>query len=345
MDGLALAREIKSTLEIAQTQLILLAGFGKRIDPETLQEAGFAGYCFKPVRPSSLFDCLAKVLLEMPASTPTSMARQPSGRPRQKVRVLLAEDNAVNRKVALGQLKQLGFTADAVPNGRAVLEALEHVDYEIILMDCQMPELDGYETTRQIRASRGHISTPYIIAMTAHAMIGDREKCLAAGMNEYITKPVVLETFAAALARGMPAGEKTTMLENSKNAAEVPSGPEKIERALSKETLQGLKDLGSDVGPFFFPQLLETFEHDAIKHLISLRSAIASGESKRLRGEAHALKGASLTIGAQRMADCCQQLESFGTAENVAGAPETLARLEHEFDRVKNEIELESLAL
>jgi PAS domain S-box-containing protein len=346
MDGLALAREIKSIQEIAQTPLILLAGFGKRIDAETLKEGGFAGYCFKPVRPSSLFDCLANVLLEMPTGTQTSTARQPSGRPRrQKARVLLAEDNAVNRKVALGQLKQLGFTAEAVPNGRAVLEALEHVDYEIILMDCQMPELDGYETTRQIRASRGHLSTPYIIAMTAHAMIGDREKCLAAGMNEYITKPVVLETFAAALARGMPAGEKTTMLENSKNAAEVRRGPEKIERALCKETLQGLKDLGSDVGPFFFPQLLETFEQDAIKHLVSLRSAIASGESRRLRGEAHALKGASLTIGAQGMADYCQQLESFGTAENVAGAPETLARLEHEFDRVKNEIELESLAL
>jgi CheY-like chemotaxis protein/HPt (histidine-containing phosphotransfer) domain-containing protein len=259
--------------------------------------------------------------------------------------VLLAEDNAVNRKVALGQLKQLGFTADAVPDGRAVLEALDHVDYQIILMDCQMPEMDGYETTRQIRARRGHHSTPYIIAMTAHAMLGDREKCLAAGMNEYITKPVVLETFAAALARGMPAGEKTTMVENSKNAAEVRRGPEKNERALRRETLQGLKDLGTEMGPLFYPQLLETFEQDANKHLISLRSAVASGESTRLRGEAHALKGASLTIGAQGMADFCQQLESFGRTENVAGAPEALAQLEHEFDRVKNEIELESLPL
>jgi two-component system sensor histidine kinase/response regulator len=346
MDGLALAREIKSTEEIAQTRLILLAGFGKRIDSETLNDAGFAGCCFKPVRPSSLFDCMANALLEMPVSSHSSTARQVSGRPlRQKARVLLAEDNAVNRKVALGQLKQLGFTADAVPNGRAVLEALEHVDYEIILMDCQMPEMDGYEATRQIRASRGHFPTPYIIAMTAHAMLGDREKCLAAGMNEYITKPVVLETFAAALARGMPAGENTTMIENSKNAAEVRRGPETTERALCKETLQGLKDLGSDMGPLFFPQLLETFEHDAIKHLTGLRSAIAGGEPRRLRGEAHALKGASLTIGAQGMANFCQQLESFGTAENVEGAPETLARLEHEFDRVKNEIELESLAL
>jgi PAS domain S-box-containing protein len=346
LDGLALAREIKSIQEIAQTPLILLAGFGKRVDPETLKNAGFAGYCFKPVRPSSLLDCMTNALLEVPVSSHSSTARQaPSHPPRQKARVLLAEDNAVNRKVALGQLKQLGFTADAVPDGRAVLEALEHVDYQIILMDCQMPEMDGYETTRQIRARRGHHSTPYIIAMTAHAMLGDREKCLAAGMNEYITKPVVLETFAAALARGMPAGEKTTMVENSKNAAEVRRGPEKNERALRRETLQGLKDLGTEMGPLFYPQLLETFEQDAIKHLISLRSAVASGESTRLRGEAHALKGASLTIGAQGMADFCQQLESFGRTENVAGAPEALAQLEHEFDRVKNEIELESLPL
>ena len=121
--------------------------------------------------------------------------------------------------------------------------------------------------------------------------------------------------------------------------------PENSERALCKKTLEDLKELGADVGPLFFPQLLETFERDAIRHLISLRSAIADGEFRHLRGEAHALKGASLTIGAQGMAVFCQQLESFGTAENVAGAPKALAQLEDEFHRVKNEIERESLTL
>ena len=117
------------------------------------------------------------------------------------------------------------------------------------------------------------------------------------------------------------------------------------EHALCKKTLEGLKELGSDMGASFFPQLLETFEHDAIEHLAVLRSAIAGGETARLRGEAHALKGASLTIGAQGMAHICQQLENSGTEENMEGAPEALARLDLEFDRVKNEIELESVIL
>ena len=129
------------------------------------------------------------------------------------------------------------------------------------------------------------------------------------------------------------------------SAAETSDVLKKSERALCQKTLEALKELGLDVGPLFLPQLLKTFERDAVEHLIGLRVAIAGDEPGRLRGEAHALKGASLTIGAQGMADFCQQLESFGRTENVASAPETLARLEHEFDRVKNEIELESLIL
>jgi CheY-like chemotaxis protein/nitrogen-specific signal transduction histidine kinase len=119
----------------------------------------------------------------------------------QKARVLVAEDNAINQRVALGQLKKLGFHADVVSNGIAVLEALKHGHYDIILMDCQMPDMDGYEATRRIRARDGDLSQPFIIALTAHAMQGDREKCLAAGMDDYVTKPVILETLAAVLTR------------------------------------------------------------------------------------------------------------------------------------------------
>ncbi len=344
LDGVELAREIKADPEIAGTRLILLAGFGKRINSEELHIAGFADWCVKPVRQTALFNCLTNAVLDTSATSHTSPGSLAPARPlKPAARVLLAEDNVVNRLVALGQLKHLGYAADAVPNGVAVLEALDRTHYDIILMDCQMPEMDGYETTRRIRTRRDNFPPPYIIALTAHAMQGASEKCLAAGMDDYVSKPIVFETFAAALARGLSAGMKTTML----NKKESSAGPGNVQNenpnALCKKTLQGLKELGLDMGACFFSGLLETFEHDTVEHLAVLRSAIADGETGRLRREAHALKGASLTIGAQGMADICKQLENLGTAQSVEGAPQELARLEHEFDRVKNEIEQENL--
>jgi two-component system sensor histidine kinase/response regulator len=206
MDGMALARKIKADPIISGTRLILLTSFGKRISPQELNASGFTDCCSKPVRQSSLFDCLASALGQAPATvqgSPTERLLSASPVPcRKKVRILIAEDNSVNLLVALGQLKRLGYTADTACNGQAVLDALEHTHYDIILMDCQMPEMDGYEATRRIRTGNGGFPQPYIIAMTAHAMTGDREKCLAAGMNEYVSKPVLPGTLAAALARG-----------------------------------------------------------------------------------------------------------------------------------------------
>jgi two-component system sensor histidine kinase/response regulator len=204
MDAMALARAIKTDPEISDTRLILLASFSKRVSLEALHASGFTDYCFKPVRQSILFDCLANAMGDAPSTLPHSGVEQEQPSllipQRQNVRVLIAEDNRVNQMVALGQLKRLGYTADTAPDGRAALEALEHTHYDVILMDCQMPEIDGYEATRRIRKRNG-FPQPYIIAMTAHAMTGDREKCLAAGMNDYVSKPVMLETLTAALAR------------------------------------------------------------------------------------------------------------------------------------------------
>jgi two-component system sensor histidine kinase/response regulator len=203
MDGFALARKIKADPEIAACRLILLASFGKSISSEELRSAGFVECCFKPTRQSTLFDCLANAMTEAPGTSPHPSAGPSDSPPLdpQKARVLVAEDNPVNRRVAVGQLKKLGYTAEVVSNGLAVLDALEHSHYDIILMDCQMPEMDGYEATRRIRARQDGFPHPFIVAMTAHAMQGDREKCLAAGMDDYVSKPVVLERLAAILNR------------------------------------------------------------------------------------------------------------------------------------------------
>ena len=217
MDGWALARQIKTDPKIARTRLILLAGLGQRISPEELRAADITDCCSKPVRQSMLFDCLTKALLESPATLQPAAGSSAAPRPQpQKARVLIAEDNPINQKVALVQLEQLGYDAEAVPNGHGVLEALDRTPYDIILMDCQMAEMDGYETTRRIRIRRGNFRQPYIIAMTAHAMSGDSEKCLAAGMNDYLSKPVQLDALAAALARGLSKKVETTPL-NSLN--------------------------------------------------------------------------------------------------------------------------------
>ena len=217
MDGWALARQIKTDPKIARTRLILLAGLGQRISPEELRAADITDCCSKPVRQSMLFDCLTKALLESPATLQPAAGSSAAPRPQpQKARVLIAEDNPINQKVALVQLEELGYHAEVVPNGLAVLEALDRISYDIILMDCQMPEMDGYETARRIRTRSGNFRQPYIIAMTAHAMSGDSEKCLEAGMNDYISKPIQLDAFAAALARGLSKKVETTPL-NSLN--------------------------------------------------------------------------------------------------------------------------------
>jgi len=198
MNGLELAREIKADSRIANTRLILLTGFGRRISPVELHAAGIADWCYKPVWQSTLFECLSHALIGA-QTTPYTIVAPLAPPPRRKERVLVAEDNAVNQKISVNLLRKLGYTAEAVGNGLEVLEALTAIPYEIILMDCQMPEMDGYEATKRIRSM---YSRPlYIVALTANAMQGDREECLACGMDDYVSKPVRVDDLAAALER------------------------------------------------------------------------------------------------------------------------------------------------
>jgi two-component system sensor histidine kinase/response regulator len=198
INGLDLARMIKTDPKIASTRLILLTGFGRRITPEELRTAGITDWRYKPVWQSTLFECLANALLG-PKALPYTIVAPHAPTPRHRERVLVAEDNAVNQKITLAQLRKLGYTAEAVANGLEALQAIDKISYDVILMDCQMPELDGYEATERIRRDNTH--TPYIVALTANAMEGDREICLACGMDDYVSKPVRVDALAAALDR------------------------------------------------------------------------------------------------------------------------------------------------
>ncbi|MDX6290828.1 MAG: hypothetical protein QOH42_2627, partial [Blastocatellia bacterium] len=203
MDGFELARAIKSEPALASVRMVLLTSFGQRGDGATAHEAGIAAYLTKPVRQSQLFDCLANVVSQ---TTRPEAATLLSGEnslvtkhtlaeanPMSNKIILLAEDNIVNQKVAVRQLQKLGYRADTVANGREAVEALGRIPYDLVFMDCQMPEMDGYEATAEIRRREGEAKHTPIVAMTAHALQGDREKCIAAGMDDYVSKPVKVE--------------------------------------------------------------------------------------------------------------------------------------------------------
>ncbi len=210
MDGLSLARAIKADPAIAATQLILLTSLELITSPDDLNRIGIETCLLKPIKHAVLFDCLANIAgrhrvgMGLPAPVATTDHPYPSS-----LRVLLAEDNIVNQKVACRQLRQLGFTTDVVSNGLEALDALERHSYDVVFMDCQMPEMDGYEATRAIRKREREPGCPWkaplhIIAMTANVMQGDREKCDASGMDDYVGKPVHLKDLLAVVERWKP---------------------------------------------------------------------------------------------------------------------------------------------
>ncbi len=217
MDGLTLARAIKADPAIAGTRLIALTPLKHALTGKKMQAVGIDASLSKPVKQSRLFDCLvtvigkaeaANICASKPGAAPLPPLSTNVGAKLEGTRVLLAEDNAVNQKVALAWLQKLGCSADAVGNGIEVLEALQRIPYTLIFMDCQMPEMDGFEATRLIRKREldtGQAcpwkSPVYIIALTASVMQGDRETCLAVGMNDYVSKPMHLGELQAALER------------------------------------------------------------------------------------------------------------------------------------------------
>jgi PAS domain S-box-containing protein len=212
MDGVDVARAIKADPALRHTLIVILTSLAYHPDDVDLQRIGIAAYLTKPVKQSRLYDCLATVLGDRGGSL-QPVAVRPAGRTVTRVsaglagrRVLVAEDNPVNQKVALRLLEKLGVRAEAVGNGLEVLESLARSTYDVILMDCQMPELDGYETSQKIRQreqAHGGGQRQYIIAVTAHALEGDRERCLAAGMDDYVSKPIRIDKLTEVLERSI----------------------------------------------------------------------------------------------------------------------------------------------
>ena len=206
MDGEALARAITNDKNLKDTLLVMMTSMGQRGDIKKVKELGFSAYLTKPVRQSDLHDCLAQVLGVSKKKTEGGKQKKElitrhsiiESR-RANVRILIAEDNIVNQKVALKMLERMGFRADVAANGLEAVKAVEDMPYDLVLMDCQMPEMDGYRATREIRNSKLEIRNLPIIALTANVMKGDREKCINAGMDDYLPKPLSPKALADVL--------------------------------------------------------------------------------------------------------------------------------------------------
>jgi PAS domain S-box-containing protein len=216
MDGAELGRRIKNDPVLKETQLIMLTSQGLRGDAAEMKAIGFSAYLTKPIRRSQLFDCLSMVLQkrrqEPRKKKPDLITRHSIDAAKlKKVRILLAEDNTINRKLALHLLEKFGFQADAVANGQEAVQALTMAPYDLVLMDVQMPEMDGIEATQTIRDPDSPVRNHQIpiIAMTAHAMLGDRENCLKAGMDDYVSKPIQPEQLFAAIYRQIAPKKKS----------------------------------------------------------------------------------------------------------------------------------------
>jgi PAS domain S-box-containing protein len=332
MDGFELARRIKDDSNIAGTRLVLLTSHGQRGDSTTAREVGVAAYLTKPIRQSQLFDCLTNVVSQPsvePGKEPASLDKPAQLITRHVLKetttmtnklILLAEDNIVNQKVAVRQLQKLGYRADAAANGREAVEALERIPYDVVLMDCQMPEMDGYEATAEIRRREGQTKHTMIVAMTANALQGDREKCIQAGMDDYISKPVKSEDLAKVLQRVF-AGS-TNDKEAVSCVAEEVSPP--VDMARLHEAM------GDELFDILYIYLMQMSEN-----LEKLTAAIDADNAGEVDLIAHNCAGTSANCGMVAVVQPLRELERMGREGSLAGAEALGRQVVGEFQRVK----------
>jgi len=334
MDGKTLGQKIKADPDLRDTLLVMLTSVGQRGDAQKSQQAGFSAYMTKPVKVSQLYDCLATVL------GVASVGPEQQGRPiitrhtlmedkKRRVRILVVEDNVVNQKVAVRILEKLGYRADAVADGREAVTALEKIPYDLVLMDVQMPEMNGFEATRIIRdpGSRVLRHDIPIVAMTAHALKGDRERCLDAGMDDYASKPVTPLGLSEILDRHLR--------DASSSGGVVPELNPSQARPVEIEQIQEIAD--GDIE--FERELIETFLSDSEEQIHSLEVALREQDAEEVRGRAHTIKGSSANAGAKVMQELACQMEKIGAGKELAQAPDVYSELKDAFEQAREHLQ------
>jgi CheY-like chemotaxis protein len=316
--------------EVFPVTVIMLTSAGHSGDAEHCRQLGIHSYLYKPVRKQELLATILRALGHPQTSLPPAVMPAPRPAREASLHILLAEDNRTNQTVAKRMLQKMGHTVVVAGNGKEAISLLPAHRFDLILMDIQMPEMDGLSATRAIReserATRRHLP---IIAMTAHAMKGDRERCIEAGMDGYVSKPISRQEVEVALRgvlglRGEPApitGLEAKPLEALQEHATPPAAPSGIVWKMD-ETLERL---GGDEK--LFHEVIEIFLDDVPKHLASLRRAIAAGDAEAVEGAAHTLKGELGYLGISEVSQKARELEAFGRNSDLRFAADLYATL------------------
>ncbi len=336
MDGITLACAIKTDTKLKDIHLVLLTSIGQRGDARKIEEVGVSACLTKPLRQSDLFDSLAPVLAGRNVQHATRsgfMHKTILDMNPGKVRILLAEDNIVNQHVAVGILKKLGLRAEAVSNGAEAVKTLETIPYDLVLMDVQMPVMDGLEATRQIRDPHSAVLNHQIpvIAMTAGFMQGDRDCCMNAGMNDYISKPVSPQVLAEALGKWLPKGKSEGGKKN------VPGGDSSSPIANRQSSIfdgAGMKALLMDDADLI-QTVAECFLEDIPKQIAALKGCLENREAIGVERQAHTIKSASSCVGGKRMQDVAFEMEKAARAGDLSDVMGRMAELEAQFDTLK----------
>ncbi|MGK7878428.1 MAG: response regulator [Xenococcaceae cyanobacterium] len=356
MDGLMLAEEIRKQPNGQNLPLVMLTSIGQIETIGKTSNINWAAYLSKPIKQSQLYNILVDILRKPVRAVKTESSSSLSQLDSQlaqrlPLKILVAEDNVVNQKVAVKILKRLGYRADVVANGLEVLEALRRQVYDVVLMDIQMPEMDGLSATRHIcqewssdcglgdsgenRKSR----QPRIIAMTANAMEGDRQACLDAGMDDYISKPIRMEELVRALSECQP-NVSPSVSENPLDPSEeapVKSPPATV---LDPTALLQLRKIAGDDAKLIV-EVINSYLKDSPQMLRSLRDAVEQKDAALLQRVAHPLKSTSATLGANTLAQLCQKLEDIGRAGVLEEAAALLEEVMAEYPKVAAALQLE----
>jgi signal transduction histidine kinase/DNA-binding response OmpR family regulator len=355
--GLALAAAIRAAVDaepdLPSPRLLLLSTDRNAADSVQRRQAGVAFQLVKPPRESDLYDCLlpparpadagparaapqpdrsgAHTAPAAPPLAALSSSPTPAPRARRRRKVLLAEDNPVNVEVASAMLEGLGLDVSRACNGEEALRSVLHGDYDLILMDCQMPVMDGFAATNEIRRhekQRGRARSLPIIAITANALQGDRESCLAAGMDDYLSKPFTQQALGQTISRWislprMPAPQEAAA------TGDLPGGQ------INRQALENIRALSAVHGDALLERVLQAYLDDTPTHLQTLQQAIAIGNISQIRKAAHSLKSSSANVGADVMAQRCKEMEQLARHDTTAGAAALLADMDRSFQAVR----------